>query len=505
MDIFSNLIYGFQVVLDPINFLYCFMGVFVGQLIGVLPGIGPVGAMSILLPATFDVSPVTGVIMLAGIYYGAMYGGTITSILVNIPGEAATVVTCLDGYQMAKKGRAGPALGIAAFGSFIGGTFSLVLLVFLIYPLAEAALRFGPPEYFALMCMAMTIVAYLAMGSLLKAIIMAVIGLILGCVGTDVISGRLRFVFGMAELADGIGIVPLAMGLFGISEILTNIERPLKNITIHAAKIRNLLPNLSDWKASLGPILRGSFIGFFLGILPGGGSILSSFVSYSVEKRLSKTPPDFGKGNIKGVAGPETANNAATSGAFIPLLALGIPPNVVMALLLGALLMHGITPGPLFINEHPEVFLGLIASMYLGNAMLLIMNIPIIGLWVRVLKIPFRILFPLILLFCLIGGYSIRNSIFDIFVMLASGVAGYVLRKFDYEAAPLLLAFILGPMLEQAFRQSLIMSNGKLSIFFTRPISCVAIILALVLLFSNLTSALRKARGSVTRIIAEAD
>jgi putative tricarboxylic transport membrane protein len=499
MDIFSNLLFGFEVVLQPINFLYCFVGVFVGQLIGVLPGIGPVGAMSILLPATFGVPPVTGVIMLAGIYYGAMYGGTITSVLVNIPGEAATVVTCLDGYQMAKKGRAGPALGIAAMGSFIGGTFSLILLGFLVYPLAEAALKFGPPEYFSLMCMGMTVVAYLAKGSFVKAVIMAILGLILGCVGTDIISGRLRFVLGISQLSDGIGIVPLAMGLFGISEVLTNIERPFKGMTFQTTKIKDLLPNLEDWKRSIGSIVRGSFIGFFLGVLPGGGSILSSFVSYSTEKRVSKNPEEFGWGAIEGVAGPETANNAATGGAFIPLLALGIPPNVVMALLLGALLIHGIAPGPLFVKQHPDVFLGTIASMYIGNGMLLLLNLPLIGIWVRVLKIPLRILFPLILLFCLIGSYAVHNSIFDILVMIVFGLVGYVLRKFEYEEAPLLLAFILGPMLEQAFRQSLIMSGGELSIFFTRPISCVAFLLAIVLFASTGFGALRKARARVTQ------
>jgi len=500
MDIFSNLFYGFQVVLQPVNLLYCFIGVFVGQLIGVLPGIGPTGAMAMLLPATFGGSPVSGVIMLAGIYYGAMYGGTITSVLVNIPGEAATVVTCLDGYKMARKGRAGPALGISAMGSFIGGTFSLILLVFLVYPLADLALKFGPPEYFALMCMGLTVVAYLARGSLIKALIMAIVGLFLGCVGSDIISGRLRFVFGIPELADGIGIVPLAMGLFGISEVLTNIEKPFKKTIFETGKIKGLLPNLKDWKRSIGPIVRGSFIGFFLGILPGGGSILSSFVSYSTEKKISKHPEEFGRGAIEGVAGPETANNAATGGAFIPLLALGIPPNVVMALLLGALLVHGISPGPLFVKEHPDVFLGLIASMYLGNGMLLLMNLPLIGIWVRVLKVPFRILFPLILLFCLIGCYSLNNSVFDILVMIVSGVMGYLLRKFEYEEAPLLLAFILGPILEQAFRQSLIMSGGELSVFFTRPISCAALVLSLALFASTGIGVFRKARDTVTQI-----
>ena len=500
MDVFSQLLNGFQVVFQPVNFLYCFIGVFVGQLIGVLPGIGPVGAMSVLLPATFGVPPVTGVIMLSGIYYGAMYGGTITSVLVNIPGEAATAITCLDGYQMAKKGRAGPALGIAAMGSFIGGTVSLIFLMLLVYPLAEIAVKFGPPEYFALMCMGLTVVAYLAKGSLIKAIIMAILGLVLGCIGTDIISGKIRFVFGIEKLSDGLDIVPLAMGLFGISEVLTNIEKPFKRRIFETGKIKHLLPNIEDWKRSLRPIIRGTFIGFFLGILPGGGSILSSFVSYSTEKRISKHPEDFGWGAIEGVAGPETANNAATAGAFIPLLALGIPPNVVMAILLGALLIHGITPGPLFIKQHPDVFLGTIASMYIGNGMLLLLNLPLIGIWVRVLKIPIRILFPLILLFCLIGSYAVNNSVFDIIVMIIFGVVGYILRKFKYEEAPLLLAFILGPMLEQAFRQSLVMSSGDLSIFLIRPISCIAILLSFALLFSTVFNVFWKARTKISKI-----
>lgn len=484
--------------MEPINFLYCFVGVFIGTLIGVLPGIGPVGAMSILLPSTFGVYPVTGVIMLAGIYYGAMYGGSTTSILVNIPGEAASVVTCLDGYQMARQGRAGPALGISAMGSFIGGTFSIIALMFLVYPLAEIALKFGPPEYFSLMCLGMTIVAYLVKGSLIKAVIMAIIGLTLGCIGTDLISGKLRFVFGVSQLSDGINIVPLAMGLFGISEVLTNIEKPLKRM-IYETKIRHILPNLEDWKKSLGPIARGSIIGFFLGILPGGGSILSSFVSYSTEKRISKHPEEFGRGAIEGVAGPETANNAATGGAFVPLLALGIPPNVIMALLLGALLIHGVAPGPMLIIKHPDVFWGTIASMYVGNAMLLLLNLPLIGIWVKLLKVPYRILFPLILLFTLIGAYSINNSTFDIFLMIFFGIVGYLLRKFEYEEAPLLLAFILGPMLEQAFRQSLIMSNGKLSIFFVRPISLGALILSIALFISTGITVFRKARKEVIK------
>ncbi|MCX5912800.1 MAG: tripartite tricarboxylate transporter permease [Deltaproteobacteria bacterium] len=499
MDIFSGLLSGFQVIFQPVNFLYCFLGVFVGTLIGVLPGIGPVGAMSILLPTTFGVSPIAGVVMLAGIYYGAMYGGSTTSILVNIPGEAASVITCLDGYQMARKGRAGPALGMAALGSFIGGTFSIIALMFLAYPLSEAAVKFGPPEYFSLMCMGLVVVTYLARGSLSKALVMAILGLILGVVGTDPISGKLRFTLGFPDLADGIDLVPLAMGLFGISEVLTNIEKPIKRM-IFQTKIQHLLPTREDWKNSVGPIVRGSFTGFFLGILPGGGSILSSFVSYSMEKKISKHPEKFGTGIIEGIAGPETANNAATGGAFVPLLALGIPPNIVMALLFGALLVHGVYPGPMLIKQHPEIFWGTIASMYVGNAMLLVLNLPLIGLWVKLLKVPYRILFPLILLFTLIGSYTINNKTFDVLVMICFGLVGYILRKFQYEEAPLILAFILGPILEQAFRQSLIMSNGSLAIFVSRPIAFVALALSAALLASTVIGIFRQARKRVAEI-----
>jgi putative tricarboxylic transport membrane protein len=499
MDIFPGLLSGFQVIFQPVHFLYCFLGVLVGTLIGVLPGIGPVGAMSILLPTTFGISPIAGVVMLAGIYYGAMYGGSTTSILVNIPGEAASVITCLDGYQMARKGRAGPALGMSALGSFIGGTFSVIALMFLAYPLSEAAVHFGPPEYFSLMCMGLVVVTYLAKGSLSKALVMAILGLILGVVGTDPISGKLRFTLGFADLADGIDLVPLAMGLFGISEVLTNIEKPIKRV-IFETKIERLLPSREDWRRSAGPIVRGSVTGFFLGILPGGGSILSSFVSYSMEKKISKHPEKFGTGVIEGVAGPETANNAAIGGAFVPLLALGIPPNVVMALLFGALLVHGVYPGPMLIKQHPEIFWGTIASMYLGNAMLLILNLPLIGLWVKLLKVPYRILFPLILLFTLIGSFTINNRSFDVMVMIFFGIVGYVLRKFQYEEAPLILAFILGPILEQAFRQSLIMSNGSLTIFVARPIALVALALSVFLLASTVIGVFRQARKRVSDI-----
>ena len=493
---FVDFVSGFQIILQPLNLFYCFAGVFIGTLIGVLPGIGPVGTMSILLPTTFGMSPVAAIIMLAGIYYGAMYGGSTTSILVNIPGEAASVVTCLDGYQMARRGRAGPALGISAFGSFIGGTFSILALMFLVFPLAQAALQFGPPEYFSLVCMSMTVLIYLAKGSVSKAIVMILLGLILSTVGIDLISGIARFAFGSSTLTDGIGIVPLAMGLFGISEVLTNIEGPIER-NVLTAKIKNLLPNWEDWKKSIGPITRGSVLGFLLGILPGGGAVISSFMSYTIEKKISKHPEEFGRGAIEGVAGPETANNAGAGGSFVPLLALGIPPNVVMALLLGALMIHGVTPGPLLISQHPEVFWGTISSMYIGNIMLLLLNLPLIGLWVKVLKIPYRVLMPLILLFCLIGAYSLGNNIWDVVIMVIFGIFGYILRKFGYEEAPLLLAFILGPLIETNFRQSLIMSDGKLSIFITRPISAVALAISVLLFVSTGLSYYRKAKAII--------
>ncbi len=496
MDLFTGIASGFQIAFQPNNFLYCFIGVFIGTLIGVLPGIGPIGTMSILLPMTFGMSPVSAIIMLAGIYYGAMYGGSTTSILVNIPGEAASVVTCLDGYQMARNGKAGPALGISALGSFIGGTLSIIGLMFLAYPVAKFALKFGPPEYFSLMCLGMTTVIYLARGSVMKAVIMALFGLILSTVGIDLTSGKPRFAFGSATLLDGVGMVPIAMGFFGISEVLTNIEGPIERM-IFKTRIKNLLPNLEDWKRSIGPITRGSVLGFLLGVLPGGGAVVASFVSYSVEKRISKHPEEFGKGAIEGVAGPETANNAGAGGGFVPLMALGIPPNATMAMLLGALIIHGVAPGPLLISQHPQIFWGTIASMYLGNIMLLVLNLPLIGMWVKILKVPYRILMPLILLFCLIGAYSLNNNIWDVIIMAIFGVVGYILGKFDYEGAPLILAFILGPMLETAFRQSLIMSSGKFSIFWVRPISAICLILTAFLFISTGFSYYRKSKPMI--------
>ena len=476
MDIAQNILFGLQVAVQPINLFYCFIGVFIGTLIGVLPGIGPVGAMSLLLPATFRISPVGAIIMLAGIYYGAQYGGSTTSILVNIPGEASSVITCLDGYQMARKGRAGPALGISAIGSFIAGTIAIIGLMFVAAPLAKAALSFGPPEYFALMCVGLVVLTFLTRGSMYKALMMALLGLLLGFVGLDLFTAIPRFTFGVNELMDGVGIVPLVMGLFGISEILINIEQPLKR-EIYETKIKGLLPTLKDWVVAKWAILRGTLIGFFLGILPGGGAVLASFVSYAIEKRFSKYPEKFGTGVIEGVAAPESANNAAAQASFIPLLSLGIPPNVVMAVLFGGLLIHGIQPGPLLIQKHPDLFWGVVISMYVGNAMLLALNLPLIGMWVKILKVPYTILFPLILLFCLIGVYSVNNSVIDIYLMILFGIVGYLMQKFGFEPAPLALAYVLSPMLETALRQSLSISGGSFIIFFTRPISLICILL----------------------------
>jgi putative tricarboxylic transport membrane protein len=499
MEFFQNILLGFQVVLDPTNLLLCFIGVVVGTMVGVLPGIGPVGAMALLLPATFRATPTSSIIMLAGIYYGAMYGGSTTSILINIPGEAASVVTCLDGYQMARQGRAGPALGMAAMGSFIAGTLSVIGLMWIAHPLAKAALRFGPPEYFALMCTGLIILTYLAQGSILKALMMALVGIIIGNVGLDMITGLPRFTFGIDELTDGVGIIPVVMGLFGISEVLINIERTLKR-DIFQTQIGHLWPSLKDWAVAKWSILRGTLIGFLLGILPGGGAILSSFVSYAVEKKVSKHPERFGKGAIEGVAAPESANNAAAGGALIPLLSLGIPPNVVMAMLYSALMIHGIQPGPLLLKNNPDLFWGLVASMYLGNGLLLLLNLPLIGIWVRVLKIPYRILFPLILLFCLIGAYSVKNTTFDLFLMIFFGAVGYLMRKFDYEGTPLILAFVLGPMLEQSLRQSLLISKGSFIIFISRPISAVALGFAFLLLLSNIFPYIKKRRQEYEKI-----
>jgi putative tricarboxylic transport membrane protein len=481
LDLLNYLVIGFSVALQPMNLFYCFLGVLIGTLVGVLPGLGPVAAMSLLLPATFHTTPVASIIMMAGIYYGAMYGGSTTSILVNIPGEAASVMTCLDGYQMARQGRAGPALGISAFGSFIAGTVGIIGMMLISPPLVNFALKFGPPEYFSLMTLGLMILTFLTSASMVRALMMAAFGLIVGCIGLDNISGLARFSFNIPELLDGVGLVPVVMGLFGISEVMLNIELKIKR-EVFTSEVKGLLPTLGDWGKSIWSIIRGTVIGFFLGILPGGGAVIASFVSYAIEKKVSKHPEEFGKGAIEGVAAPEAANNAAAQGAFIPLLTLGIPSNVVMAMLLGALIIHGVTPGPLLLSDHPQLFWGVVASMYVGNAMLLALNLPLIGIWVQLLRVPYSILFPLIILFCLIGSYSINNSSVDVLIMLVFGVIGYLMKKLSLEAAPMVLAFVLGPMLETALRQSLIKSKGSFSIFFTRPISAVCLILAIGLL-----------------------
>lgn len=496
MNLLPDLFSGFAVAFQPANLLSCFFGVFIGTLVGVLPGIGPVGAMSLLLPITIGASPVSGIIMLAGIYYGSMYGGSTTSILVNIPGEAASIVTCLDGYQMALKGRAGPALGISAFGSFIAGTFGIIGLMVLAAPLADLAVQFGPAEYFSLMCLGLSVLIYLTQGSIVRGLLMAGTGLFLSFIGQDLVTGKARLTFGLAGLIDGVGLVPLVMGLFGISEILFNLEK-LKERIVLKTEIKSLLPSRSDWRRSVKPIGRGTLLGFFLGILPGGGAIVSTFVSYALEKKFSKHPEEFGKGAIEGVAGPEAANNAASSGAFIPLFSLGIPANVVMALLLGALTIHGIRPGPLMLTQYPDIFWGTIASMYVGNAMLLALNLPLIGIWVKILKIPYKILFPLVLLFCIIGVYSVNSNVFDIYVMLLFGAFGYTFRKMGYEPAPLVLAFVLGPLLEQNLRQALMLSDGDLRVFLTHPFSAGALIASLLLLCTAILPSLQRKRREV--------
>jgi len=485
MDILAQLMQGFQVATTPMNLLFCFIGVLIGTLIGVLPGIGPPAALSLLLPVTFHVPSVSAVILLAGIMYGAMYGGSTTSILVNIPGEAASVVTCLDGYQMARNGRAGAALGISAFGSFIAGTLSLFFLVFLAPMLAQFALRFGPPEYFSLMILGLSILVYLAKGSIVNALIMVCLGLFIGTVGLDPMSGISRFNYGITDLMDGVGLVQIVIGLFGVSEVLLNVERTLRQ-EILKTRIRGLLPNREEWRRSIWPIGRGTIIGFFMGIIPGMSVAIPTFISYTLEKKLSKDSEKFGTGMIEGVAGPESANNAASSGTMVPMLSLGIPTGAATALLLGALMIHGLRPGPLLITESPDVFWGLIASLYVGNVMLLVLNLPLIPLWVKILRIPYHYLFPLILLFCIIGAYTVNNNPFDIIIMIVFGIIGYGMKKLDYEAAPLVLALVLGPIMENAVRRSLVISDGDPTVFFTRPISAIFLILGLLILFSPL-------------------
>lgn len=491
MDALNGLFYGLSVAFELHNLMLMFAGCLLGTLVGVLPGIGPVGAISILLPLTFQLPPAGAIIMLAGIYNGAMYGGSTTSILINVPGETASVVTCLDGHAMAKRGQAGAALGISVFGSFIAGTVGLIGLQLIAAPLSTLALKFGPPEYFAIILLGFTFIIYLAQRSMIKAALMAAIGITLSLIGLDPITSQQRMTFGNLNLFEGLNVAPLAIGLFGLAEVFNNLEKTT-SVKIFHVKIKDMFPDKQQWMQAKWAIVRGTAIGFFMGILPGGGPVLSTFMAYGVEKRVSKHPEKFGQGAIEGVASPESANNAAASTSFIPLLTLGIPPNVVLAVMFGAFLIHGITPGPLLITQHPEIFWGVVGSMYLGNVVLLILNLPLIPLWVQVLRIPDKILYPLIILFCLIGAYSINNSVFDMGVMILFGVVGYLLKKFDYETAPLILGFVLGPMFEVNLRRSLLMSQGSFAIFVEKPIALIALIICLILIVLPLIHTIRK-------------
>ena len=484
--------------------MYCFVGVLMGTLVGVLPGLGPTAAIALLLPVSFHIPPVSTVIMLAGIYYGAMYGGSTTSILVNIPGEAASVITCLDGYQMAKKGRAGPALGMAAFGSFIAGTLGVVGIMLVAPPMARFALAFGPAEYFSLLLMGIVVIIYMSSGSILKDLLSALFGLLLGTIGMDSISGTQRLTFGILELTDGIGFIPAVMGLFGVSEILVNVERAVVT-TLVTDNVQNLLPTREDWKESFWPIIRGTVLGFFMGVLPGPAPVISTYSSYALEKRISKTPEKFGTGHIVGVAGPESANNAASSGAMIPLFTLGIPANSVIAVLLGAFMIHGLQPGPMFITKHPDVFWATIVSMYLGNVMLLVLNLPLIPLWVKVLKVPYTILFPLILIFCLIGVYSLNFSQVEIALMIGFGVLGYLMKKYKFDIPPLILALVLGPMIENNLRLSLLMSQGDPTTFLRRPLSAVFMTISAVLMLLSMVPSLQRRRSTLKDKLGDED
>jgi putative tricarboxylic transport membrane protein len=481
----QNLLLGFSVALQPSILVYAFLGCLVGTLVGMMPGLGPLAGISLLLPATFGLNPIIAIVLLAGVYYGAMYGGSTTSILLRIPGEAASVMTCVDGYAMTQKGRAGPALAIAAIGSFVAGTVGVVGLMLLAPTLAAWALRFGPPEYTALLLMGLLILAYMSGGSMLKTLSMAVFGLLLGMIGIDVMSGYTRFSHGVVELGDGVGIVPVAVGLFGISEILlasgTEIRRDVQR-----PKLRDLVPSREELRLSVGPIGRGSVLGFLIGIIPGSAHIISSFVSYGIERRISRHPERFGQGAIEGVAGPESANNAAATGAFVPMMALGIPTSPVTAVMIAAIMVHGVLPGPTLIQEQPDLFWGFVASMYVGNVVLLVLNLPMVGLFVNLLRIPYAYLYPCILCFCIVGTYSVSNNIVDVWILLTMGGVGYVLRKFGYDLAPVALGLVLAPMLELSLRQSLAMSAGDWSIFVERPIAVTMFALGAVLVLFSL-------------------
>jgi putative tricarboxylic transport membrane protein len=494
MELFNNLALGFATAATMNNLFFCFVGVFLGTLIGVLPGIGPLATIAMLLPATYKMAdPTTALIMLAGIYYGAQYGGSTTAILVNLPGESSSVVTTLDGYQMARQGRAGPALSMAALASFFAGTVATFLLAAAAPPLAEIAFKFGPAEYFALMVLGLIAAVVLASGSIVKALAMVVLGLLLGMIGTDVNSGVSRFSFEIPELSDGIEFAVVAMGMFGFGEIIVNLEQK-ESREVFTNKVGRLLPTKEDIKMSIAPILRGTILGSFLGILPGGGAVLASFATYAMEKKLAKDPSRFGKGAIEGVAGPEAANNAGAQTSFIPMLTLGIPTTPVMALMVAAMMIHNIQPGPQVMSSNPALFWGLISSMWIGNLMLVILNLPLIGLWIKLLTVPYRVLFPAILLFCCIGAYSINNNVFDVFMTIPFAILGYIFKKLDCEPAPLLLGFVLGKLMEEFLRRAMTISRGDPMVFFTRPLSLTLLLMALALLLIVFLPAISKTR-----------
>jgi len=481
----QHLLSGFGIATTVANLLYCLLGAIAGTLVGILPGLGPIAGIALLIPVTFSLNPTSAIIMLCGIYYGAMYGGSTTSILLNVPGETASVITCIDGYQMARKGRAGPALAICAIGSFTAGTLAIFGMVFLAPPLAQAALAFGPPEYFSLMVCGFIVLSNVTGGSLIKSLMMAVVGLIIGTAGLDPVTGEYRFTFDTTYLLSGIEFVAVAIGLFGIAEVLANVDQPLEKLeqSVIVPRFRDLYPSLQDLKASVGAILRGAGIGFGVGLVPGPAPVIATYASYMAEKRISKHPEAFGKGAIEGVAGPESANNAACQSAFIPLFVLGIPFAPPTAILLGALMIHGVAPGPMMITEHPDVFWGVIASMYIGNFILLLLNLPFIPFFASILRIPKKILLPLVMLFCLTGMYTVNNSVNDIWLMLLMGVLGYLMRKWAYDAAPLLLALVIGPKMEVAFRQSLMLSHGDFGVFVERPFSLAFLVATFLFLF----------------------
>jgi len=498
-EAFPNLYLGFDVALSAKNLMYCFIGVFAGTMIGVLPGIGPLATISMLLPITFNLEPTSALIMLAGIYYGCQYGGSTTAILVKLPGESASVVTCLDGHEMARNGRAGPALAMAAIASFVAGTVGTILIARFGPPIAELALKFGAPEYFSLMVMGLIASAVLATGSILKAIAMIFLGLLFGIVGTDVNSGMSRFAFGVPGLTDGLTFTVVAMGLFGFAEILSNLDQKAETASrdLLTKKIEHLYPTKDDMKRSVMPVVRGTAIGSFFGALPGAGPTIAAFSSYALEKKMTKTPEQFGKGMIEGVAGPEAANNAAAQCAFIPTLALGIPGSATMALMLGALTIQGIAPGPQVMTQRPDLFWGLIASMWIGNLMLVILNLPLVGLWVRLLRVPYRVLFPAILSFMVIGVYSINNAALDVYMTILFGLLGFVFIKLKVEPAPMILAFVLGPLMEENLRRALLISRGDPTVFFTRPISAGFLIAAILLLAFMVAPRIRKKRDRI--------